>query len=358
MQGQDLAACADRLEAASRGGEWGAAREAAETLASARHSLRLGAWRVALSTAVVRCAEAAEAGGLAATRAAAAAATGARESAGGAPAATSDGAPAAEMAAGEWSRLGIASLRLLAAWLGLVAGYQRQHPSARVTAATSGLISRAVASALTLSQRTSHAAAAAERPAEHSASPAAALAGTGAGASGPEVAAAALAVLGAALELMDSSTRLAAEHAAVSVLTPLPADDASVCSSATDQKCNSSARAGDAPLSRSAWLVHLPEEASADLFWAWAQFVTHPPGAAQPTTEKSKTETETETEATQNARQETEATRKAESAAGAGAGSAQVSDTLAGAGVLLSGLLHLPYTIWTCTIWIHRTYAG
>ena len=226
------------------------------------------------------------------------------------------------------------------------------------SAATSGLISRAVASALTLSQRTSHAAAAAERPAEHSASPAAALAGTGAGASGPEVAAAALAVLGAALELMDSSTRLAAEHAAVSVLTPLPADDASVCSSATDQKCNSSARAGDAPLSRSAWLVHLPEEASADLFWAWAQFVTHPPGAAQPTTEKSKTETETETEATQNARQETEATRKAESAAGAGAGSAQVSDTLAGVGVLLSGLLHLPYTIWTCTIWIHRTYAG
>ena len=81
----------------------------------------------------MRCAEAAEAGGLAATRAAVVDATGARESAGGAPAATSDGAPAAEMAAGEWSLLGIASLRLLAAWLGGLPGRiarSRDHPQA------------------------------------------------------------------------------------------------------------------------------------------------------------------------------------------------------------------------------------
>ena len=288
--------------------DWQASHEAAETLAGRRQLLPLGTWNLSLSTAIVQCIEAAESGGVWRP---------------GSPSlATNDGGvyaqPPLDNAADEgWNRLAVANLRLLARWFELLSQYQRQHPSARVSASTSALISRGTGSALRLAQRASPAHATTSRlgasdPPEqrlahgsalpheggHSSPEAEVLpqddtpAGqdptrtqpdvvlsqsseksgdtTRAGrAGGPDVAAAGLAVLGASLELVDAKTRRAAQHVALSVFSP----------HATPHPHIELLEDAEFEGGHCRWVLSLDEAAIHDLLDAWVLFVTHPPQA-------------------------------------------------------------------------------
>jgi len=157
----ELDALADALAARTDARDWSAACAAAEDLARQRSRLELGAWRLPLGTAVVLCLEAAAGGGDWA-RGAPSTAEGKADGAPPAalPSSTAGGAGTGDVAGAEedgWRRLAVASMRLLAGWFGLLVLYQRQHASARMTAETSALISRAIAAALKLAQHAYHA---------------------------------------------------------------------------------------------------------------------------------------------------------------------------------------------------------
>ena len=266
----------DALAAHADARDWGAACAAAEDLARQRGRLALGAWRLPLGTAVVLCAEAARTEG---------------DFAGEAPSAAADAAPqpgartdAAAAAAGWRCRLSVASMRLLAGWFGLLVRYQRQHVGARMTAATSALIARGVAAALSLAQHGLHAPAAApaEAPAGGSASAPEGLHAAGgpgqdaradqSSARGADVAAAALAALGAALELMDAKTRGAAQAAALAALerpTPSPCRG--------DAAGGGASECALAPRHATACAPVLSELGLRDALDGWVEFVTHVP---------------------------------------------------------------------------------
>ena len=220
-----------------------------------------------------------------------------------------------------WSNLAVNSLRLLAGWFGLVTRYQRQNPKARVSEATSALISRAVAAALKLvKQDPRHIVAVADPPPQSP--PAGNIAvvnetlqqdgtstgtdtsptytpttgqtrpgqstanmpteanvshsptQTGAGrAEGSEVVAAALAALGAALELVDDKQRIAAQDAAVSLVPSHPFPAEKHIPPAAHPRPSASGRIS---------VLMLSEHALGDLFSAWLEFVTHPPHTVSP----------------------------------------------------------------------------
>jgi hypothetical protein len=343
----DIHALADNLAAHAAAKDWAAASVTANDLARQRQRLSLGSWRLSLGTAVVACVDAAQIGGdwAPASAPGSAAARALPRAPSTPPVLPPQRAAPLHLAVAAddgWNRLAVASLRLLAAWFGLLTRYQRQHPKARMTAATSRLISRAVAGALQLARHTHTPATSARHPAqgpaessasvqettEHAAQtllpqeiiptpnhPAAAPSSAsgapppqssvdaGARAGGASVMASALAALGAALELMDDTSRTAATaaaHAALAVCSDptapspsplLPAPHPPVGTSdegaglwETGGGSNESSSSNNSRSSSSIrstgtnWFVLLSERGVSDVFSAWVEFVTHTGG--------------------------------------------------------------------------------
>ena len=283
MSEGEIDALADTLAALATARDWAAACAAAENLAGRR--LSLGSWRLVLCSAVVECIEAAEAGGVWLGTSVSTAELLSSPSLADLDAAEHSG----------WSRLAVANMRLLAGWFVLVVSYQRQYPSARVSVPTSSLISRGVAAALKLAQRglrlptslpaprtanfvtappasgtsTSQPHAPQGDTTNHRYDPPsepALSARTSPIAGGAQVVAAALAALGAGLELMDAKTCSAAENATLTALEPprLPGT-----ASAHEH----------AQESNTIWPHPLPEDTIKDLLSAWIQFVIHSAGS-------------------------------------------------------------------------------
>ncbi len=271
---------AGQLAANAAGRDWASAVATAEALAQQREQLTLGAWYLPFGTAVVLCAEASLKGRCAAPQDSAAGQHGAE--------------PAPALPCDTPERLGLSSMRLLSAWFVLLVRYKRQHPAARLTAATTDLISRAVDVALTLMRRgPGHPHAEGHGPdsaldvgsveapaitgdmASTVSAPTLKALGVdearlemgprnGRTAGGTEVAAAALATLGAGLELMDAKTGAAADHACLAALQAASSETSGPGASAAAINA-----AGDI------WV--LDEATVNDLLNGWVNFVTHTP---------------------------------------------------------------------------------
>ena len=188
--------------------DWISACTAAEALAQQQQQLTLGSWRLPFATAVVSCAEASQA-----EHSSALADGTAIRREGERQVAKSLRPGAVEKV---FERLCVASMRLLASWFALLVRYRRQHPSARLTAATSAIISRSVNVALTSSRW-------AVKPRCPDSAQAVGADGQGAPAVGEsawetEVVTAAVGALGAGLELMDATRRLAAQDAGLAAI--------------------------------------------------------------------------------------------------------------------------------------------
>ena len=193
--------------------DWISACRAAEALAQQQQQLTLGSWRLPFATAVVSCAEASQAEHSSAL----ADSTSIRKE--GERQVAKSLRPGGVEKGSE--RLCVASMRLLASWFALLVRYRRQHPSARLTAATSAIIFRSLNVALTSSQwavKPHGADSAGAVGADRQGAPAA---GVEESACGPEVVTAAVGALGAGLELMDATRRLAAQDAGLAAIESL-----------------------------------------------------------------------------------------------------------------------------------------